>query len=261
MIKCIASDVDGTLLLEGTKELNPEYFELMKDCKEKGITFVLASGRQYISMKRTFRPVLNDVIFVCDNGAYVNYQENTLAVHAIPIDVVKDAIEYLRTVEDLYVQISTPTQAFTESDDTALIDQFEKGYQIDITKTDDMLKVEDPVIKIAVYNKTKDARILASIVKEMFEGRVDVVVSGEKWFDFVAKDVSKGSSLQEILDQKGISKEECMAFGDNDNDIPMLACAKYSYAVSSARNSVKKMAYQVLPEKQDAVLEKIKESI
>ncbi|MDO4466660.1 MAG: HAD family hydrolase [Bacillota bacterium] len=261
MIKCIASDVDGTLLLEGTKELNPEYFDVIKKCKEKGITFILASGRQYISLKRTFLPVLNDVIFICDNGAYVKYQEEALAIHSIPRDVVEDAVEFLRKQEDIYFQISTPSHAYTECEDLELIDQFEKGYQIDITRVDNMLEVTDPVIKIAVYNITQDVRKLANITKDLFEERADVVVSGEKWFDFVAKDISKGYSLQEILDEKGIKKEECMAFGDNDNDIPMLACAKHSYAVATARNSLKKVASAILPEGKDVVLQKIKEIV
>ncbi|MBQ0064971.1 MAG: HAD family hydrolase [Firmicutes bacterium] len=261
MIKCIASDVDGTLLLEGTKDLNPEYYQLIQECTQKGIKFVLASGRQYISMKRTFLPVLNEAIFICDNGANIMYQEKMLHISAIPEDVVKDVVEYLREVADIYVQISTPMEAFSESEDKALIEKFEKGYQINIQKVEDMTLVKDPIIKIAVYNKTQDASILAKIVREKFADRVDVVVSGDFWFDFVAKDTSKGSSLQKILKEYNISSDECMAFGDNDNDIPMLKCATHSYAVSTARESVKQIVAHVLDPIQDAVLHKIKEII
>ena len=44
MIKLVVSDIDGTLLPEGTIELNPEFFEAVRELKKKGILFVAASG-------------------------------------------------------------------------------------------------------------------------------------------------------------------------------------------------------------------------
>ena len=46
MLKLIASDLDGTLLLNNAQELNPEIYEIVMNIKEKGILFVSASGRQ-----------------------------------------------------------------------------------------------------------------------------------------------------------------------------------------------------------------------
>ena len=46
MIKLIASDVDGTLLPEGTADLNAELYDVILKLKEKGIVFAAASGRQ-----------------------------------------------------------------------------------------------------------------------------------------------------------------------------------------------------------------------
>ena len=48
MIKLVASDLDGTLLLNGAQSLPEELFPLIKELKELGILFVAASGRQYI---------------------------------------------------------------------------------------------------------------------------------------------------------------------------------------------------------------------
>ena len=50
MIRYIASDLDGTLLLNGAQELDPEVFRLILRLKEKGIHFIAASGRQYYSL-------------------------------------------------------------------------------------------------------------------------------------------------------------------------------------------------------------------
>ena len=43
MIKLVASDVDGTLVPDGTFEINPEIYDVIKKLKEKGITFAAAA--------------------------------------------------------------------------------------------------------------------------------------------------------------------------------------------------------------------------
>ena len=62
MIKLIASDIDGTLVPEGSHEISHEYFKVIEDLKEIGIRFCACSGRQYPSMLDLFRPGANFVI-------------------------------------------------------------------------------------------------------------------------------------------------------------------------------------------------------
>ena len=52
MIKLIVTDIDGTLLPEGTHSLDPEYFEVITRLREKGIQFAAASGRHWKSSWR-----------------------------------------------------------------------------------------------------------------------------------------------------------------------------------------------------------------
>ena len=47
MIKLIASDLDGTLLKEGTMDINPEIYDIIRKLKAKGIVFAAVSGREY----------------------------------------------------------------------------------------------------------------------------------------------------------------------------------------------------------------------
>ena len=49
MIKLTASDIDGTLVPEGTNELNEDIYEVIRRMQEKGILFAAASGREYAS--------------------------------------------------------------------------------------------------------------------------------------------------------------------------------------------------------------------
>ena len=53
MIKLIATDVDGTLVKDGTMQIDPEYMTVIKELVQKGIIFAVCSGRQFISERRS----------------------------------------------------------------------------------------------------------------------------------------------------------------------------------------------------------------
>lgn len=56
MIKLIATDIDGTLVKDGTLAIDPEYMEVVGKLVEKGMIFVACSGRQYRSERQTVCP-------------------------------------------------------------------------------------------------------------------------------------------------------------------------------------------------------------
>ena len=70
MIKLIASDLDGTLLPEGTADINPEIFEVIGRLQAAGITFVAASGRTYGSIMSVFGQMEQELTVISDNGGY-----------------------------------------------------------------------------------------------------------------------------------------------------------------------------------------------
>ena len=70
MIKLIATDMDGTLL-DNNGNFPPDFFDILKLLKSKGIVFVVASGRSYATLKQQFADISNDVSFICDNGAFI----------------------------------------------------------------------------------------------------------------------------------------------------------------------------------------------
>ena len=67
-IKLICSDIDGTLLQYGKKELESEIFEQIRELHRRGILFCPASGRQYTSLCKLFAPVADCCVFLCENG-------------------------------------------------------------------------------------------------------------------------------------------------------------------------------------------------
>lgn len=83
MIKMVASDLDGTLLIGGRQTLPEEIFPLVKELKKMGILFVAASGRQYANMRNLFAPVKDEMAFISENGGLAVQNEKLLYCAAL----------------------------------------------------------------------------------------------------------------------------------------------------------------------------------
>ena len=242
MIKLVASDVDGTLLPEGSSDMNPELYDVIRRLKEKGIVFAAASGRQMNSVRRVFRPVLDDVYFISNNGGYVKYRQDVLACRAFAQEMAEEIITYIRTMKDTF----------------SLVTALREGYRLSIEEVEDILEKKDRLVKISAFVKNQDAAQAAQPAIEKFAGRALVTAAGEHWIDFTALGSEKGNALKELQERLGVAAEETMAFGDNNNDISMLKCAGESYAVAEAREEVKEVSKYVLPAEADSVLHVLK---
>ena len=83
-MKLIASDLDGTLLLNGNTQVSDELFRLIDAYQKQGVLFCAASGRQYNSLRGLFAPVADDILYLCENGAVVFYKGKVLGKTCIP---------------------------------------------------------------------------------------------------------------------------------------------------------------------------------
>ena len=84
MIKLIISDIDGTLVPDGTDQINSEIFNVIETLYEKGIRFAAASGRQFISIKKLFEPVSDKIFYIPDGGSVVRTLDETIFEETIP---------------------------------------------------------------------------------------------------------------------------------------------------------------------------------
>ena len=84
-IRLICSDIDGTLLQYGKKELEDEIFEQIRELHRRGILFCPASGRQYTSLRKLFAPVADCCVLLCENGGVI-YKDCLLYTSPSPRD-------------------------------------------------------------------------------------------------------------------------------------------------------------------------------
>ena len=89
MIKVIATDVDGTLVKDGTMHIDPEYMTVIHQLIQKGVHFAVCSGRQFISERKLFAPIKDELLYITDGGTVVRTPKEILKVHTMPEDVWK----------------------------------------------------------------------------------------------------------------------------------------------------------------------------
>ena len=107
MIKLVASDLDGTLLMKGAQGLPEDIFPLIRQLKELGILFVAASGRQYANMKKMFAPVADDMAFICENGGLAVYHEKVMYQNYFDQNLVREIAECIYNREGSEFTCST----------------------------------------------------------------------------------------------------------------------------------------------------------
>ena len=99
-IRLICSDIDGTLLQYGKKELEDEIFEQIRELHRRGILFCPASGRQYTSLRKLFAPVADCCVFLCENGGVIYKDEQCIAKNPMPRASAEEIANDLWTCSD-----------------------------------------------------------------------------------------------------------------------------------------------------------------
>lgn len=258
MIKLIVTDVDGTLLTEGTSEPQPQITETVRCLAGKGVTFAFASGRSYESILGVFPELENEAVFISNNGACVTERGRTIVSYAIDRKTVADIVSYIRSVSGSNILVTTEKYSYTESSNREFIDWIINGYSIDLQCIENVLGIEDPIVKLAMFLGGTDAAVASAAAKKHFGSRIGVMGAGKHWVDFIRDDVDKGNAVAKLQEKLGITRHETMTFGDNLNDIGLMQCAEYGFAVSGARQEVKDAAYGILPDEDFAVLNKMR---
>lgn len=219
-VKLIASDLDGTLLQYGARNLHPETCGLISKLMDKGLLFFAASGRQYTNLQRLFWPIHERIGYLCENGAVSFWQGEMLSHEVMEAQLARELISTGMARENTEVLVSGVMVGYVQPQKPAFADYMRQVVGCDIEVVPDLLQVAEPSIKISFHEPggIKDE----GFWQAAFGDRCTVVSGGPVWLDTMPAHVNKGFGLTRILERLGIAPDECLALGDNDNDLEML---------------------------------------
>lgn len=249
-IKLVCSDVDGTLVEEGKGNLNPEYYEQIRRLKAKGIRFVVVSGRSYESARPLFEPVLEDVLFINDNGAVIHYRDEVMRSHTFTGQLVQEIVKDMEARPGCATYVSAMTGSYAWKENQSFCELLRRDFQLEVKEIERMpedIPSDAGVFSFGLYHP-KDAVQAAGeafIQKWNAHPEVEVVSAGKMWLNLCQRGIHKGSALAEVMAQYGISKEQVIAFGDNMNDYGMLSLIPASVAIGNARSEIKEICRYV----------------
>lgn len=257
MIKLIVTDLDGTIL-DGEGKLSEEFELVFDELEKRDIMFMAASGRQYPNLKELFRAPGEKMDFIAENGTFAIHKGKELFTKPIDMDSVCEIIDYTRPIERKEIVLNTKYCAYIENPEFVPIMQI---YNTSIKVVDDLKEVKEDVLKVSIY----DYGIIGEHCSDYFEkfsDRMQVCTSGDHWMDLARKGTNKGDALEEVKRLYNLKDDEVMIFGDQMNDLEMMKCGYYSYAMENAIDEVKEAArFTAGKNTENGVLEKIKEVI
>ncbi len=239
MVKLIVSDLDGTLLGKDNK-IPDEFYTMLEDLKEKNILFSVASGRSYTGLRHLFNEKGEDIYYICDNGAFVKHGDDVISSNTFSKEDYKKIIEFLHKKHIFSIMVCGVKGTYYENTwDEAFNDKMKSMYT-KMTFVNSVLDIDDEAFKISVFSNDDIRHRIFSPLKSRFEDDFSIHISAKIWVDIMNKGTDKGKALKNLQKSMGIDKNQTMAFGDYDNDIPMLECAKFSFAMENASDLVKK---------------------
>lgn len=249
--KIIAVDMDGTLLNDD-KHITDNNLDMIKKAVNKGVKFVISSGRIPSGLKFYGDTVSKKQPMICCNGAII-LDENREVVHSKSIDKkdILKVIDIIREKKDTYFHFYDESAIYSEQfrfTAESLYNfnrEIDRKFRVEIRLVPDakevIEKAEFDINKIVVIDD--DIEYLDELRK-----RIDSIIGIETTkseinnIEILSQGVSKGNALKVLASNYGIPIEECIAIGNDENDISMIECAGLGVVVNNARDYIKKYA-------------------
>ncbi len=84
-------------------------------------------------------------------------------------------------------------------------------------------------------------------MQEEYHGRLYVVNTEHEMLEFLSAKANKALAIQVLAERLNIPREEIIAFGDGNNDVPLLEWAGMSVAMAHGRETARRAAKKVSP--------------
>lgn len=241
-IRLIAIDLDGTLL-GATHTISAPNAAAIAACQSRGIAVLLATGRMFASARAFARQLDLRGPQITLNGAVLgDPQHSALHIRAALAPAELAAVLAVLAVYEIPFAIFGPDTIYVEPDtpQVGILAAYGEPPAVPLPRAE-LLLLPAPIKVLTFLNPgPRDDELRAALAH-----RVEVVRTGNQFFEFLAPSTSKGAALAEIARQRGVARDEILAIGDSDNDLSMFAIAGTSIAMGGAAAHVQARATAV----------------
>lgn len=243
--KMIVLDLDDTLLRDDLT-ISPRTKNSLMEAQKAGVKVVLASGRPTTAML----PIAEE-LRLKDYGSFI-LSFNGAKIHnsqtgeewfssTLPVETAHQLYEISRR-EGVWIHTYVNDAIVTE-DVNPYTDIEGNLTKLEIKVVDSFIDtVSKPVVKALMLKEPEILVKLEAKLKEEFAGKLSVFRSKPFFLEFTEEGVTKGTSLNYLIQKLGLEREEVIAVGDSGNDLSMIEFAGLGVAMGNASDEIKAQA-------------------
>jgi hypothetical protein len=238
--KLIAFDIDGTILDE-----RGQVCERLKDVvsylKMQGYLFTLVSARLPLSVIDIAEELgLEDDLVALNGSLITNFRKEIMYSNTFTINRVEDALTKVSHELSLCFYHEFNWWVENPSKYTDLEAKYiGHNYQINNTIRPTHLN------KVCVIGEHALLVGAAKVLKQL--QNMNVEFSHTNYLELTCSSISKLNALVHYAKARGFTPSQILAFGDGENDIPMLSGVGHGVAMHNALQHVKDSAHAITP--------------
>lgn len=249
-VTLIATDLDGTLL-NSQKKVTEANRKAIADLKSHGILFGIASGRPVETVRAMLKDwhIEDSVSFIMGMNGGVVYdlrQQTKEEYHVLDGEVVLDIIHFFQDLDVDFWVLEGATRytnnTYIETQEHAAL-YGETEIEIDL----------EPYLKNNTCNKLIihcDKAYMPIVLEraKKYKNKACVgFLTADNLFEYVDPRINKGFGIEKVAKHFGVKLENCVAFGDEQNDKEMIQKVGLGVCVQNGAEDVKKIADFVSP--------------
>lgn len=255
-IKLVAVDLDGTLL-NRRGIIDEPTAKAMRQASRQGIVLVVSTGRPMAEIPEKELKDLGISYVVALNGAAVYKMPERKCIYkkSMPVESVARLMEELGKLE-VYPDLFSEYGEYGMGDREELLQrlslpsdirEFIRTHSVFIPSLPEFIRRKKlEILKISVsFIHTRDGFVLDhQEAEEIMQGfpELTVVSGGGDNMEVTDQNVTKGESLELLLNKEGIHWDEVMAIGDSQNDLDSIRKAVIGIAMANSGDLLKKEA-------------------
>ncbi|MCQ2740033.1 MAG: Cof-type HAD-IIB family hydrolase [bacterium] len=240
MIKLIATDIDGTILIP-EKTFTQEVKNCINSLNKRGIKVVVVTGRMNSAAELIAQELGLKTPIVSYQGGLITFNEKVLYEKYLTEAQAQKVIKWGKQ-EDIHLNLYNNDILYSETDcyevqrycnnlhTRYVVEKFEN---IKKTKVNKLLAID--------YNNPERINTLEKLMQKEFPD-IYIVKSTPYFLEFSNKEASKYCAVKFLQKYWNLKSEEILTIGDQNNDIELLRAGGIKVAMGNATDDLKSIA-------------------